>query len=76
MSNCRSCNAEIVWAINESTGKPSPFDAAPDPKGRWAVHEDPEGGDHLVAYHDPDARVRYVSHFATCPNAQQHRRPR
>ena len=73
MSTCRTCGAEIIWAKTR-TGKSMPLDAIP-------VGQDVEGTCLLedgIAYfgafdHKPDA-PRYVSHFATCPNAAKHRR--
>lgn len=63
MSNCGTCGAEIVWAITEA-GKRMPLDAKPEK--RFVV--DDADGCHLVD--------TYVSHFSTCPNAEQHRRAR
>lgn len=60
---CRSCEAEIVWA-RTAGGSPIPLDAKPE--RRFVVmQEDP-----LVV----QSQVTYVSHFATCPNADQHRK--
>lgn len=71
MAQCRSCGAEIVWAETEK-GRRVPLDAKTerraivDELGRRAPNE--------------PLRVKvvetYVSHFATCPHAAQHRRPR
>lgn len=72
---CSSCGAPIVWAITEA-GKRVPLDAKPI---RIAiVARDNDGAEIL----DNGARViargenGYVSHFATCPNAAAHRKPR
>ena len=76
MSRCRSCGAEITWAIMP-TGKRAPFDAKPS-----------DSGTHLLehAAHPPDAAITarrlhpgeeallYVSHFATCPQAAKWRK--
>jgi hypothetical protein len=82
-SQCRSCQAEILWAVTR-TGKRMPLDAVadnrPPPKGGifvLAIH----GGEfgHLIvskfdaAKHD-SKRNRYTAHWATCPSAEQHRR--
>lgn len=77
MSTCRSCRRPVRWAVTPA-GKRMPVD--PEPV---------EGGNLLLALDDPPvARVvdpaqlviddgqRFVSHFATCPNADEHRRPR
>ena len=66
MSTCRSCGAEIVWAITEA-GKRIPLDA--EPERRFVLTTD-------LATNDQTARstATYISHFATCPNAAEHRR--
>ena len=74
---CRSCDAAIRWAVSDASGKRMPIDAEPVPAGNLAVRLD-EGV--LRARSAPaDAKLsagekRGVSHFATCPDADQHRR--
>jgi hypothetical protein len=69
IASCRSCGAPIVWAVT-SSGKRMPLDA------RAAVVFG------LDTTSDPPLATRgqgdplYVSHFATCPNAAQHRKSR
>jgi hypothetical protein len=68
-STCRSCGAPIIWVLTEA-GKRMPLDAKPEK--RWTI-------DPLALRLNPDApRARlgdtHVSHFATCPNAAQHRK--
>lgn len=77
-SHCRSCRAEILWALTP-LGKRMPVDAQPSETGN--VHLD-------HAKSPPTARVlstmdldrlpadtpRYTSHFATCPDHEWHRR--
>lgn len=87
-ATCRSCGAPIIWAKHETTGRRMPFDAEPDPKGRWAM-DDEDGGEGLSAavtgrpadliYYqatDEPPSNRYTSHFATCVHADQHRKGR
>ena len=68
MSRCTSCNAEIVFAKTEA-GKTMPVSMA-------------SGQKRIVLEHDADGTVlarvvsTYLSHFADCPNAPQHRKPR
>lgn len=64
-SHCNSCGAEIIWAKTPA-GKDMPLDV----KGEtlWIV----EGGAGQPSTCRP-VQVR-KSHFATCPNAAQHRR--
>ncbi len=67
-SNCRSCNAPIVWTRSVG-GKAMPLDAKP---AKGLVIDTTFGGDM------PGARVVdvYTSHFSTCPQAAQHRKPK
>lgn len=77
---CGSCDAPIIWASTVK-GRPMPVDAEPDPDGNILLHARPgrgplaevvpAGQDGLIA----GEQLR-LSHFATCPNADQHRRPR
>lgn len=57
---CRSCGADIVW-FRTKAGKRMPVDeATTQPTDR----------------EDQLDLERHTSHFATCPDADQHRRPR
>ena len=82
-SECRSCNAEVLWAVWPS-GKRMPVDAVadnrPPPKGGDLVLS-LQGGEfgHLIVHkYDPqrhDAkRNRYTSHFSTCAQADEWRK--
>lgn len=57
---CSSCDAEIVW-FKTRNGKRMPVDE------RSTQPTDRE---------DQLDLSRHVSHFSTCPHADQHRRPR
>lgn len=73
MSACRSCGAEIFWAKTTS-GRNIPLDA--DKVGPLIV---PDGNLEFVesgAVMVVGAGGKMRSHFATCPNANQHRRNR
>lgn len=79
-TDCRSCHAPILWAV---TGKGSsmPVDPDPVPDGNLELLDTRPGMQPRVVVVDPqqptlDERPRYVSHFVTCPNADQHRRTR
>ena len=50
---------------------PMPMDAAPTLEGEWYVD-----GQFTASPALPTSSERYVSHFATCPNAAQHRKPK
>lgn len=79
MAKCRSCKKEIDWVEMES-GKKMPVDAMPRPY--WC----PLPGETLVVkvvgkpafvVTSPTDRPLVtvgVSHFATCPDADQHRK--
>lgn len=72
MSQCRSCGADIVWALT-TNGKRMPVDAEPSAEGNIRLRN---AGGHVFAdvvaplSHD---RLR-LSHFATCPSFAKHRR--
>lgn len=75
-SQCRSCHAPIVWAIT-NTGRRMPVDAEPAENGTLVLYESTPGEVHVApASEHPTIVDRHVSHFATCPNAAQHRRAR
>ena len=78
-ATCGSCGEAIVWAITDS-GRHMPLDAVPVDTGNVAVHRDKSGelrarvlkhGDTVA-----DWETRGNSHYATCPHADQHRKPR
>lgn len=75
--HCRSCTAEIVWAVMPS-GKLHPVDAKPVPGGNIAAYRDGSGellARVLKAGEDPEAHeLLGSSHFSTCPNADAHRK--
>jgi succinylglutamate desuccinylase len=77
MTLCKSCNAKIDF-IKTTAGKWMPVD--PD----YVDYEDAENGDVLITdggvVYTVDHQKNYtsvsgrVSHFATCPNADKHRK--
>lgn len=77
---CRGCKALIIWA-KSARGSNMPMDVSPTDEGQFFLFRKP---DHILAVHQmeqstraEDARRRgdkkYTCHFATCPNAAQHR---
>lgn len=62
-AKCKSCGAEIVW-VKMSGGALMPVDAKP--KSMVIVNETNMDGYVIMAH---------TSHFATCPNANSHRKP-
>jgi hypothetical protein len=81
-STCSSCGAPIVWAETEA-GRPIPLDRAPRTAGNIVqtdldLFHDPTGPIRVryLRRDEPHDGPRYVSHFATCPDAAFHRRPK
>lgn len=80
-SPCGSCEAPVWWARSYETGAMMPVDDEPDAAdGNIAVSRDPFGvlvwrplGDHGELR---EGEHRGRPHFATCPNADEHRKPR
>ena len=76
-AKCRSCGAAILWVKTQS-GKSMPVDAQPCEDGNVCVATC-EGGP--TAFVPPEGTTisdatRHKSHFATCPNAATHRKPK
>lgn len=81
MSTCSSCKAEIIWCVTPR-GKRMPVGAAEHPSGLYVITR-PDGDPlacasllevpSVMAYAH---KARHLSHFATCPNADKHRKPR
>jgi hypothetical protein len=73
VSTCRSCQAQVVWLRNTTTGKSAPIDQALVPDGNIVV--DLEAGTYRVLTGDAreDAVDRgdplHFNHFITCPQA-------
>ena len=85
-SVCKSCRAIVVWSVTLA-GKRMPLDHAPSPDGRFFVFvpDDPREPLQCANVSERSERAeearytdrpRYTSHFATCPNAEEHRRKR
>jgi len=66
MSKCKGCGKTIVWGMTEA-GKKIPLD--PKPPVYRVLDENPEPN----AYMENVKRAQrcYVSHFATCPKANE-----
>lgn len=73
-SRCRLCDAPILW-VTTQTGKKMPVDSVPVQNGTLVLTG---GGDKLFSHHaTPEERDKgvplYLSHFASCPNADAFR---
>lgn len=80
MSECRSCHAPIEWAVTDS-GKRIPLDMDPAPDGNLEPINKLPDGTLVVAVVPLAAAIpahddRRISHFVTCPQADNWRRPR
>ncbi len=78
--HCRSCDAEIVWAVHVGTRRPAPINlpAPADPEQRFGnviLLHNPETGDdtYLLDPEPGNETNRTTNHFATCPGAEAHR---
>lgn len=74
---CRSCGAGMIWT-ETTNGRKMPVDAHPSPSGSFVltpvVDEPSPLATFLPAGERYEGHVLYTSHFATCPNAVQHRK--
>jgi hypothetical protein len=86
MAACRSCKAPIFWALTPN-GRRIPLDAEPVDGGNIVLDDpaaeaptDPRTARVVGKEAQPnlfgDDGPRYTSHFATCPDADSHRKPR
>lgn len=72
VGGCRSCSAPIVWAVHFETGKKMPIDADPSWIGDLIL--DGGAGTWRKAVIVEAPGFRWISHFATCPNAADWRK--
>lgn len=77
---CKSCGAPILWAITEA-GKRMPLDYDEHEGGNVFLFKPKPGNKEpfrcrIGRQEDPTPQftTRHFSHFATCPNASDHRR--
>lgn len=74
--SCTSCQAAIVFA-KMPTGALMPVDFEPSEGANVVLFDGPEGLMGVVVNGRAMAhKPRHRSHFATCPNADEHRRKR
>lgn len=87
MSQCKSCGAPVLW-VRTMKGKKMPLDPDLTLEGEMILVDLPDGSiaavhrssvsefDGLLGAVELAAAPGRTSHFATCPNADQHRRAR
>lgn len=77
MPKCKSCQAEVNYIKMEPVGHVMPVDNDPHPSGNIVIngrgYGEIQGGD---LFDSQEEKPRYISHFATCPNAPSHRKVR
>lgn len=79
MTICKTCKAPIRWVKLSKTGKNIPLDPEPSPEGNVYIST---SGRALVLDKDLVKRAKaadeplHTSHFATCPQADAHRKAR
>lgn len=69
---CRSCGAEITWAITVATGRPMPVDVEERADGNLRLDRNLMG--ELTAEYVAPGEGTHVSHFATCDDPKQWRK--
>ena len=73
-TKCDSCGAPIRWE-RTVRGKPIPLDPEPGTDAHLFIRSDGLVADDRSHPAWADA-PRFETHFATCPNANKHRKPR
>lgn len=79
-ANCRSCKAPVIWARTMGTGSLMPLENQPHDFGTIRLEDDGVSCTVLAqleaAAEREKGRKLYRSHFASCPNAGDHRKRR
>lgn len=80
-SRCRSCNAPVLWVAVGPQGERSRMPLDPDPTDDGNVRLEgrftPSGAEAATVLGPLEAELEdelYLSHFATCPDADEWRR--
>ena len=71
-SACTACGEPLKWTLSAKTGKPMPLNPDPTPAGN--VWLDDDGRGHVASQPPLGVTELYLSHFATCPRADNFRR--
>lgn len=78
ITQCRACRQPIIFA-ETSAGKVIPINAEPVAHGTVALFDGPGSGKVIALFGKKatsGATELFVAHFATCPAAEQFRKPR
>lgn len=72
MSSCRSCGAAILWAMTDK-GRRIPLEPTKTTRGNMEQIGTQGDGTMVVKVDPKDNQFQWLSHFADCPGADQHR---
>jgi hypothetical protein len=75
VSKCGSCRAPVVWVIT-AAGRKMPVDAVPVDDGDFYAGEDGRYTKVQPFGDAPEGVDRFTSHFVTCPDRDEWRKPR
>lgn len=79
MASCKSCGAPVIWVSLLPAKRTAPLDRETSITGNIRMLGTRNAVAEVVKKTDLEAeRAKgplYTSHFATCPNAKQHRKP-
>lgn len=73
LGTCRSCGAGIRWALSIN-GKPTPMDVSPVDDGNRVIFNGVAMTREQADERGAGPLPLFKSHFATCPNRNQHRK--
>ncbi len=77
MAKCSKCKAEIIWLKHYETGNANLIDAVGTSDGNLVIDREKEiyrmatGNEKEIAKNN--GKKLYVSHFSTCPQAEEFR---
>ena len=79
MSQCKSCGAEVLWVKLVPMNRLNPVNPTPTREGNIRMLGQRKAVAKVLSKADLETAALaseelYTSHFATCPNAKQHRR--
>lgn len=79
MTTCRGCDAPMLWAINEKSGKGIPLNPDPIDDGSLVSTGETTADGRMIVRavkrgDDTGIMPRYNPHFVSCPNAAEFRK--